>query len=57
MLPQKIEWIKDNGLWSDVRQLYIVKKNLNFGHNIHSRTVFANTVHEICQKAGFYDDE
>lgn len=57
MLPQKIEWIKENGLWGDVRELYIVKKNRNSDPNVHSRTIFANTVHEICQQAGFYDDE
>ncbi len=57
MLPQKIEWVKENGLWGDVRKLYIDKKNRNFDSNVHSRTVFATTVHEVCQKAGFFDDK
>lgn len=56
MLPDKIDWIKDNGLWNDVRDLYIEKKNENDDPDLHSRTIFAITVHEICQRYGYYDN-
>jgi hypothetical protein len=58
MLPEKIDWIKENGLWDvEMRDLYIGKKNKNDNPDIHSRAIFAMTVHEICQKRGFYEDE
>ena len=57
MLPEKIEWIKDQGLWeSDLKPHYIKKKNENNDPNVHSRTVFANAVHEVCMKNGYYDE-
>lgn len=54
MLPDKVDWIKENGLWDALRDLYIGKKNTNDDPNVHSRSIFAMTVHEICQKYGFY---
>lgn len=57
MLPDKTDWIKDNDLWGDMLDLYIEKKNGNNDPNVHSRTIFAITVHEICQKFGFYGEE
>lgn len=56
MLPERIEWIKEQGLWeSDLKPYYIEKKNKNSDQNVHSRTIFANAVHEICQKHGYND--
>lgn len=57
MLLDKIDWIKENDLWDVMRKLYIEKKNGNNDSNVHSRTIFAVTVHEICQKFGFYEEE
>ena len=57
MLPDKIDWIKENDLWDVMLKLYIEKKNGNSDPNVHSRTIFAVTVHEICQKFGFYEEE
>lgn len=57
MLPDKIDWIKENRLWNAVRDLYIKKKNQNDDPNVHSRNIFAETVHEICQRYGFYENE
>ena len=57
MLPDKIDWIKENDLWDVMRKLYIEKKNGNNDPNLHSRTIFAVTVYEICQKFGFYEEE
>lgn len=56
MLPDKIDWIKGKGLWKAVRDLYIEKKNKNDDPDIHSRTIFAIAVHEICLKYGFYEN-
>ena len=57
MLPDKIQWCKDNRLWQQVTELYIEKKNENEDPNVHSRTIFANTVHQVCQQNGYYDEE
>lgn len=56
MLPDKIDWIKGNGLWKAMRDLYIEKKNKNDDSDMHSRTIFAISVHEICQRYGFYEN-
>jgi hypothetical protein len=53
MLPEKIQWLKDNRLWQQVTELYITNKNNNNDEHIHSRTIFANTVHEVCQRNGY----
>lgn len=55
MLPQKEQWIKDSGYHSKLRGLYLEKKNKNQNPNKHSRSLYAETVHEICQRYGFYD--
>lgn len=55
LLNEKSDWIKDNGYWPEVRTLYLDKKNHNSDHNKHSRSIYAETIHEICQKYGYYD--
>ena len=57
LLPKKIDWIKGQRLWTDMRNLYIDKKNKNDNPNLHSRSIFAITVNEICQKNRFSEDE
>lgn len=54
-LDEKAEWIKDYGYWQDVRELYLYKKNHNNDPHKHSRSIYAETIHEICQKHGYYD--
>ena len=49
-LPAKIDWIKERGLWQEVRDHYLYMKNINENPNKHSRTIFAETVHEVWQK-------
>ena len=56
MMPDKIDWIKENDLWNIMRDLYIKKKNKNNNPNMHSRTIFAITVHETCQRYGYYEN-
>ncbi len=53
-LPIKIEWIKKHGLWQQVRDTYIDKKNMNTDDNKKSRSIFAETIHQICQQNGYY---
>ena len=49
-LSYKIEWIKNKKLWQKVRDEYIYKKNMNNNPNKHSRSIFAETIHEIWNK-------
>lgn len=53
-LPEKIEWIKKNGLWQQVRDVYLDKKKMNTDKNKKSRSIFAETVHQVCQKNGYF---
>lgn len=53
-LSAKEEFCKDNKLWTEVRELYLEKKNLNTDKNKKSRSIYAETVHEICQENGYF---
>lgn len=55
-LPDKIAFCKDNGLWTDVKNLYLDKKNNNTVKGKKSRSIFAETVHQICQQNGYYEE-
>ena len=55
-LPEKIDWLKENDLWNDLKDYYIVKKNRNNNPDKHSRSIFAEAVAEMCQKNGYYED-
>lgn len=52
-LPGKIQWLKDNQLWNDLKDYYLDKKNNNQDPNKHSRSIFAESVNEMCQKNGY----
>lgn len=56
MLPEKIQWLKDNGLWQQVTKRYITNKNNNNDEHVHSRTIFAVTVHQVCQQNRYFED-
>ena len=54
-LPNKIEFCKsDPCLWNEVRDLYLYKKNFNNDIDKKSRSIFAETIHEICQQNGYF---
>lgn len=55
LLEEKADWIKYNDLWQDVRTLYLDNKNRNNDYHKHSRSIYAETIHQICQKYGYYD--
>ena len=55
MLPEKVSWIKTQGLWtSELRPYYLAKKNANENPDMHSRSIFAQAVNEIYDKYGYY---
>lgn len=54
-LQAKIEWIKNHKLWQQVRDNYIDKKNANTDKNKKSRSIFAETIHQVCQQNGYYE--
>ncbi len=54
-LPEKIDWLKDNDLWESLKEYYIEKKNKNTNSDKHSRSIFAESVNEMCQKNGYFD--
>jgi hypothetical protein len=47
---KKIEWLKKNGLWNEVRDYYLYKKDSNDNPDKHSRAIFAETINEMCKK-------
>ena len=46
-LEERKELIKQAGLWQEVRDLYLYKKNNNVDINKKSRSIFAETINEI----------
>ncbi len=46
-LEEKIKWIKDNGLWQEVRNKYLSNKENNSDSNKKSRSIFAETVAQV----------
>ena len=53
-LPEKINWIKKNNLWNEVREKYLFKKNTNEDPYAHSRSILATTINEVCQQNGYF---
>lgn len=56
LLPKKIEFCKDNSLWTEVREIYIEKKNCNKDKNKKSRSIFADAIHHVCQQNGYFEE-
>lgn len=54
-LPEKIEWLKDEELWQEVREMYLNLKNSNEDKNKKSRSLFAEAVNNICNEYGYFD--
>lgn len=52
-LNKKTDWLKKNGLWGNLQDYYIEKKNANENPDKHSRSVFAESINEMCQKNGY----
>ena len=54
-LLDKAGWIKEHELQIALREWYLHKKNTNMDRQKKSRTLYAEAIHEICQKYGYYD--
>lgn len=54
-LEEKAQWCKENNLWQDVRDMYINLKNSNTNPNKKSRSIYAETINNICNENGYYD--
>ena len=52
-LNKKISWLKNKGQWGNLRDYYIKKKNANTDPNKHSRSIFAESINEMCHKKGY----
>lgn len=50
MLPERSDLLKANGLWSEMKQVYLDKKNKNENPNKHSRSLFAEAVNVTYRK-------
>lgn len=53
LLSSKISWLKSNNLWGELLDYYIYKKNVNDNPEKHSRSLFAESVAEVCRKNGY----
>lgn len=56
LLPEKVEFCKDNSLWTEVREIYIEKKNCNTDKNKKSRSIFADAIYQVCQQNGYFEE-
>ena len=57
-LPDKIDWLKGCGYWDELKEYYLYKKNTNNNPEKHSRSIFAESITEMCQKKkGYYSEE
>lgn len=52
-LNEKIDWLKKKSLWGKMPDYYIKKKNANENPDKHSRSIFAESINEMCQKNGY----
>lgn len=55
MLDEKTEWIKDEDLWQELREMYLKRKKSNNDINKKSRSLFAESVHNICNEYGYFE--
>ena len=52
-LEKKMDWLKRENLWGELQDYYIYKKNCNDNLDKHSRSIFAESINEMCQKNGY----
>ena len=56
-MPDKIDWLNENGYWGELRDYYKEKKNTNSNPQKHSRSIYAEAITEMCQKQGYFKEE
>lgn len=52
-LEKKMDWLKRENLWGELQDYYIYKKNCNDNPDKQSRSIFAESINEMCQKNGY----
>lgn len=52
-IEKKMDWLKRENLWGELQDYYIYKKNCNDNPDKHSRSIFAESINEMCQKNGY----
>lgn len=52
-IADKIDWIHDEDLWTELREMYLYLKNKNSNEDKHSRSLFAEAVNNICNEYGY----
>ena len=56
-LEKKIDWLKKENLWGELLNYYLIKKNTNDNPDKHSRSLFAESINEMCQKNGYRKEQ
>lgn len=49
-LDNKIAWLKKNKLWNELRDCYLDNKGHNNDKNKHSRSIFAESINDVCNE-------
>ena len=52
-LDNKIAWLKKNKLWNELRDCYLYNKDHNNDKNKHSRSIFAESINDVCNEYGY----
>ena len=52
-IDDKLKWISSNDLTSELRKRYLNYKNCNNNPEKHSRTIFEETVNNLCNEKGY----
>lgn len=50
VLEERAQWLKENSLWDEVREVYIDKKNCNSNPDKRSRSLCAETINELYKR-------
>lgn len=49
-LEERAQWLKENSLWNEVREVYIEKKNCNCNPDKRSRSLYAETINDLYRR-------
>ena len=56
-LQERLDWLKDNGLWEELKDSYLNKKNNNKVKEKHSLQLLVEATNELCINNGYFEDE
>lgn len=49
-LEARAQWLKENSLWNEVREVYVDKKNCNSNPHKRSRSLYAETINDLYKR-------